>query len=117
MRVATVPAAATTRTATAATGTATATRPAAATGPRRLGVRDLHRDPPAVELTAVELRNRVLGLLGRAHLDEAESPRLTGETVGDHRRRQDIAALVKNSLSPSLVVEYARPPIYSLDAI
>src|SRR5882762_4469656 len=24
---------------------------------------------------------------------------------------------VKNSLSPSLVVEYARPPIYSLDAI
>src|SRR5262245_26556767 len=100
MRVAAVPPAAAARTAAAATGTSATTRPTAATGTWRLGVRNLHSDPPAVELAAVELRDRVLGLLGSAHLDKAESPGLAGETVGDHSRRQDIAALSKEFPEP-----------------
>src|SRR3989441_3761767 len=41
-----------------------------------LGVRELDRDLPAVELTPVELRDRVLRLFRRRHLDEPEAARL-----------------------------------------
>src|SRR5439155_6703230 len=47
-----------------------------------LGVRELDRDLPAVELTPVELRDRVLRLFRRRHLDEPEAARLSGEPVG-----------------------------------
>ena len=44
---------------TAAAGTATTA--ATAAGPGGLGVRDLDRDAPAVELAPVQLRDRILG--------------------------------------------------------
>src|SRR5687768_366156 len=83
--------------AAAAAGPATAApgAPAAATGPGRLRVRDLDSDPPPVELTPVELRDRVVRLLGGIHFHEAESARLTGKPVGDDGRRQHVAALSK----------------------
>src|SRR3989441_224934 len=51
-----------------------------------LGGRALDRGLPAVELTPVELRDRVLRLFRRRHLDEPEAARLSGEPVGDHSR-------------------------------
>src|SRR5439155_6891097 len=46
-----------------------------------LGAREPDRDLPAVELTPVELRDRVLRLFRRRHLDEPEAARLSGEPV------------------------------------
>src|SRR5438093_3613514 len=40
-----------------------------------------------VELVAVETLDRLVGLLGRRHLDETESPRLGGIPVRDDGRR------------------------------
>src|SRR5499427_225921 len=90
------PATATGSASAAARPATTAARPAAAAAPagaRGLRIRDLHRDSPAIELTPVQLRNRGLGLLCRVHLDEAESPGLAGEAIGDHGRGQDVATL------------------------
>src|SRR5688500_17218739 len=81
--------------AAAARATTTRTPPAAATRARCLRVRDLDRAAPAVELAAVELRDRVLGVFGRVHLDEAEAARLPGEPVGDDGGRQDVTALAE----------------------
>ena len=99
MRVPAVsPAAATGPAPTTARSAAPASRPvttAAATRAGGLRIRDLYRDSPAVELTPVQLRNRRRSLLCRVHLDETESPGLPGETIGDHGRRKNVAALCK----------------------
>src|SRR5262249_51902990 len=81
---------------------ATAARPAstAATRAGGLRIRDLHRDPAAVELAAVQLGDGRLGLLRRVHLDEPESPGLAREAIGDHGRGQDIATLCDYLTSP-----------------
>src|SRR5438477_235396 len=85
--------------AAAASRTAPATPRPAAAGPRtaaragRLRVRDLDRDPPAVELTPVQLGDRGLRLLRGGHFDEAEAPRLAREPIGDDRRGKHVAAL------------------------
>src|SRR5688572_28198614 len=67
----------------------------AATRPRSLGVGNLDRDTPAVELTAVQLGDRVVRPLRGIHLDEAEATRLAREPVGDDGRRKDVAALAE----------------------
>src|SRR5262245_49273289 len=88
MRVAALPASA------AAPRTPTTARASAApAGARGLRVRDLDRDATAVELTAVELGDRVVRLLVGFHLHETEPARLSGEPVGDDRRGQDVTAL------------------------
>src|SRR5512145_2271695 len=71
----------------------TRTPATAATGARSLGVGQLDDDPPTIQLPTVELRDRVLRPFGRLHLDESEAPRLTREPVGDHGRREHVAAL------------------------
>src|SRR5205823_2252411 len=79
--VAALAAAATAR--TPAAGTAAARTPAAGTpaGTRGLRVGHLDGDTTPVELAAVELRDRVLRLLRRAHLHEPEPARLAREPV------------------------------------
>src|SRR5262245_63335729 len=69
--------------------------PASAPRARRLRIGDLDGDSPTVELTAIELRDRVVRAFCRVHLDEPEPTRLTREPVGNHRRRQDVAALAE----------------------
>src|SRR5215475_871483 len=95
VRIAAVPPAPATRSTTSATRSAPAARPAPAAATRAGGlrIRDLHRDPAAVELAAVQLGDGRLGLLRRVHFDEPESPGLAGEAIGDHRRGQDVATL------------------------
>src|SRR5262249_22818535 len=51
----------------------------------RLGLVD--DEGAAVELAAVQSGDRFLRLVARAHLDEAEAPRLAGEFIRDHLRR------------------------------
>src|SRR5689334_15765285 len=82
------------RPATTGTTAATARTPAAATGATgaSLGVRDLDRDPATVELATIQLRDRVLRVLRRRHLDEPEAAGLSGEAIRDHRRRQHVTA-------------------------
>src|SRR3990172_2183694 len=46
--------------------------------------RRLHPERPAVHGLAIELLDRVGGLLGRRHLDEAESARATRVTIHHH---------------------------------
>src|SRR5215475_10559244 len=48
-----------------------------------------HLDAAAVQVLTIEPGDRLLRLLGRLHLDEAEAPRATGVTVGDDRGRDD----------------------------
>src|SRR5262249_22027418 len=103
VRVSAVSPAAATRSAPAAARPPTAARPAAPATATRTGglrIRDLHRDSPAVQLPAVQLRDRCLGLLRRVHLDEPESPGLPGKSIGDHGRRQDVAALCEELPEP-----------------
>src|SRR5581483_3639062 len=79
-----------------ATRPATTTRPtraAPAARPRSPGVRDVHGDLPPVEVLAVQLGDRPLGLLRGCHLDEAEAARLARELVRDHGSRLHGAAL------------------------
>src|SRR5437660_5496567 len=84
------------RTTTTGPATTARTPAAAATArPRRLRIRHLDGDPTTVQLTTVELGDRVLGSLRRVHLDEAEPARLAGEAVGDDGRRQHVAALAE----------------------
>src|SRR4030095_1911465 len=45
----------------------------------------LHLQLPAVEVFAVELRDRLVGLFRRRHLDETETTRATGVAVGHDR--------------------------------
>src|SRR6476660_85685 len=83
---ATVPAS----TARAARSTPPATRPAGTPPAARAGrtrVRDVDGDLAPVEILAVQLRDRPLGLLRGRHLDEAEAPRLARELVRDHGSR------------------------------
>lgn len=82
-------------TATTATELPPASAPAAWAAPRagRLGVGNVHRELPPIKLLAVQLGNRLLSLLARGHLNEAEAPRPAGELVGDHRSRFDSSAL------------------------
>src|SRR5439155_18240505 len=68
----------------AETATATASAPS---GARGTGDLDLQR--PTVQVLAVELLDGLGRGLGRRHLDEAESPRLSGVAVHHHRRRLD----------------------------
>src|SRR5207245_8417145 len=102
MGVAAVPPATTTGTASATARSAPTARPAAttATGSGGLRIRDLHRDPPAIELAPVQLRNRGLGLLRRVHLDDPDSPGLPGKTIGDHGRGQNVSALCEELPEP-----------------
>src|SRR5258707_5759924 len=71
-----------------------------ATRARGLRVRDGHGDAPAVEVTAVQLADRLLRLLRRVHLDEAEAPRLAGEAIGDDGRRLHVPALGEELAEP-----------------
>src|SRR5262249_29487198 len=54
-----------------------------AAGARGLRVGHLDRDATPVELATVQLRDRVLRLLRRSHLDEPEAARLAREPVRD----------------------------------
>src|SRR5438046_10704468 len=94
------PAATTGATSTTTTGTSATTRPTAPTRAGRLRIRDLDGDPAAVELTAVQLRDRVLSLLRRGHLDEPEATRLARESIGEHGRGHDVAWLRKARAQP-----------------
>src|SRR5262245_21951819 len=91
---ATRPAAAAATAGTASTAT-TWTASTATARARRLRVGNLHDDASAIELTSVQLRNRVLGVLGCAHLDEAEAPGLAGEAIRDHGRGDHVPGLRK----------------------
>src|SRR5688572_32237498 len=57
--------------------------PRSPAGAGRLG--QFHLELTAVELVAIEARDRLLSLLGRGHLDEAEPARLAGVPVGHDR--------------------------------
>src|SRR5262249_17733262 len=86
------PAAATTATAAAAAPAAVSIATAAArTG--ALLARLVHLDTAALELGAVELRNRARRFIGISHLHEAEAARLAGELVGYDGDVVDLAYL------------------------
>src|SRR4030095_4512450 len=51
----------------------------------------LHPQLPAVYVLAVDLRDRLIGLFRRSHLDEAEAARATGFTIGHDGSRFDLA--------------------------
>jgi len=76
-------AAAVTATATAAAATAEATTAAAATttAATRALLRDVNAEGATLEILLVQLVERLLGALGRRHLDEAETARLAGHPV------------------------------------
>jgi hypothetical protein len=94
-----VPALAATTTATGTPSTAAAAGTTAA-GARRLRIRDLDGDAAPIELPPVELRNRVLGLLGRGHLHEPEATRLPRETIGDHGGGLHVSGLREELTKP-----------------
>src|SRR5262245_13520587 len=62
--------------------------PAAASAPFGW-FRGFHLDAAAVQVLTIEPGYRLLRLLGRLHLDEAEAPRATRVTVGHDRGRND----------------------------
>src|SRR5262245_43169975 len=75
-----------------------ATASSAAAKARRLG--ELHTQPPPIQLLAVELFDRRLGLFGRRHLDEAEATRAPGLPVHYDRRRLDCTGLGEDVAEP-----------------
>src|SRR6266508_1105359 len=64
------------------------------------GLGELYFQRPPVQFLAVELLHGGIGLLGRRHLDEAESARTSGVTVHHDRRRLDRAGLTENLTQP-----------------
>src|SRR5262249_36684666 len=86
-----LPAAATSTPASIPTvSTATGVAPTTTVG---LGPRHLDLDGSAIQVPPVEMSDRVLGLLVRLHLDEAEAFRATTELVGHDGCRDDGAGL------------------------
>src|SRR5437867_5896296 len=75
--------------ATAARGCTEAPRASSTAVARATGRGLLHPQLPAVDVLAVELRDCLIGLLRRRHLDEAEAARATGFTIGHDCSRLD----------------------------
>src|SRR5215469_7532713 len=61
--------------------------PSSATAPapgRTRGVRQFHLERPAIDGLPVKALDRLSGILGRGHLDEAEAPRAAGVAIRHH---------------------------------
>jgi hypothetical protein len=100
--------------ATATATTATTPVAAAAPGAGSFGLLDL--DGAAVEVRAVEAADGLLGFLRRRHLDETETPRATGVSVGT-LADSTLPTAAKASRRRSLEVENDRPPTKSFTAM
>src|SRR5262245_10821942 len=77
-------------------------RPATASSPaaKARGLGELHTQPPPIQLLAVELFDRRLGLFGRRHLDEAETARAPGLPVHYDCRRLNCTGLGEDVAEP-----------------
>src|SRR6185312_8766617 len=67
----------------------------------RLGLTDLQS--PAGELTSVELRDRLVGVLGAAHLHEGKPSRTAGLAIGHHLDLEDLPGLAEDVAELELV--------------
>src|SRR5690242_1733018 len=60
----------------------------------------LHPQLPAVDVLAVELRDRLIGFFRRRHLDEAEAARTARFTIGHDRSRFDLSGRREHFTKP-----------------